>query len=81
MNSKSNNFLFGDNLPWENPSEGIVRQVMGYDSQLMLVKVVFKKGAIGYVHEHFHAQSSYVVCGSFEVTINGISKIQETNHV
>lgn len=61
MKTKSENFIISAELPWENPAEGITRQIMGYDGQLMLVKVVFKQGAIGYVHEHFHSQSTYVV--------------------
>lgn len=37
----------------------------------MLVKVKFEKGAIGYLHNHFHSQCTYVASGTFEVTING----------
>lgn len=43
----------------------------------MLVKVRFEKGAIGYVHEHYHSQSTYVVSGKFEVMINGEKKVLE----
>ncbi|MCE5331778.1 MAG: cupin domain-containing protein [Bacteroidales bacterium] len=75
MKTRSENFLISSELPWKNPSEGITRQIMGYDGQLMLVKVLFKKGAIGYVHEHFHSQSTYVVSGKFEVMINGETRI------
>jgi quercetin dioxygenase-like cupin family protein len=78
MKTRSENFLIGSELPWENPSKGITRQIMGYDGQLMLVKVVFEKGAIGYVHEHFHSQSTYVVSGKFEVMINGEKKVLES---
>ena len=71
MKTKSENFIIGAELPWENPSPGIKRQIMGYDGQIMLVRVVFEKDAIGYVHEHFHSQSTYVVSGKFEVMIKG----------
>lgn len=71
MKTRSENFLFEDQLQWEIPGQGITRQIMGYDGQLMLVKVCFEKGAIGYAHEHYHSQSTYVVSGVFEVTING----------
>jgi quercetin dioxygenase-like cupin family protein len=74
---KSNKFLFGTNLDIENPSEGISRQILGYDGQIMLVKILFEKGAIGYIHQHFHSQSSYVVSGKFEIMINNEKKILE----
>lgn len=75
MKTKSENFIISSELPWENPSKGITRQIMGYDGQLMLVKVKFEKGAIGYVHEHFHSQSTYVVSGKFEVMIKNEKRI------
>ncbi len=77
MKTKSENFIIGAELPWENPSQGIKRQIMGYDGQIMLVRVMFEKGAIGYVHEHFHSQSTYVVSGKFEVMIKGEKRILE----
>ena len=48
---------------------------MGYDGQLMMVKVDFEKGAIGTMHEHYHSQVTYVVSGKFELTIGGEKKI------
>ena len=77
MQTKSKNFLLSSELEWEQPRQGLTRQIMGYDGQLMLVKVKFEKGAIGYVHEHFHSQATYVVSGKFEVMINGEKKILE----
>jgi len=74
MQTKSANFLLSSELEWEKPGQGLTRQIMGYDGQLMLVKVKFEKGAIGYVHEHFHSQATYVVSGKFEVMINGEKK-------
>lgn len=73
MKTKSEKFLIESEMKWEEVSEGVSRQIMGYDGQLMMVKVRFKKGAIGYVHEHFHSQSTYVASGVFEV-INGGEK-------
>lgn len=77
MKTRSANFLLESELKWENPGPGITRQIMGYDGQLMLVKVVFEQGAVGTVHEHFHSQSTYVVSGKFEVEINGEKKVLE----
>lgn len=36
-------FQFEKELKWENPGPGICRQIMGYDEQLMMVKVQFEK--------------------------------------
>lgn len=36
-------FQFEKELKWENPGPGIRRQIMGYDEQLMMVKVQFEK--------------------------------------
>ncbi|MCF4101077.1 cupin domain-containing protein [Gillisia sp. M10.2A] len=60
---------------WEPAGEGITRQITGYNAQLMMVKVKFEKGAIGYLHEHFHSQASYVASGKFRVTIDGKEEI------
>ena len=50
---------------------GVRRQIIGYDSDIMMVKVLFKKGAVGYKHHHFHQQISYIISGEFEVNIDG----------
>jgi quercetin dioxygenase-like cupin family protein len=71
MKTRSARFLFEKDLKWENPEPGITRQIMGYDGQLMVVKVKFEKGAIASQHEHYHSQSTYVVSGKFEVSIGG----------
>jgi quercetin dioxygenase-like cupin family protein len=75
MNTKSAKFIISSDLPWEDVGGGLSRQMMGYDGQLMLVKVKFSKGSIGILHEHFHSQSSFVVSGVFEVSIGGEKKI------
>lgn len=75
MKTRSNNFVVGETTPWVQVGEGLTRQILGYDGQVMLVRVQFKVGAIGYVHEHYHSQASYVVSGKFEVMINGEKKI------
>lgn len=59
----------------EAVAPGMTRQIMGYDTHLMLVKVYFEKGAIGYKHAHFHQQVSYVIEGKFEVEIEGKKEV------
>jgi len=72
---KSSAFIIEKESAWEPAGDGVSRQILGYDGQLMQVKVVFQKGAIGYSHQHFHSQSSVVVSGRFEVTVGDEMKI------
>ena len=69
MKTRSETFQYEKELPWEPAGEGVRRQIMGYDGQLMIVKVHFDKGSVGNLHEHFHSQATYVVSGTFELTI------------
>lgn len=68
-------FVFAAETPWEELGGGVKRQIMGYDGQLMMVKVVFEKGAVGALHHHYHSQSTYVAKGRFEFTIDGVTKV------
>ncbi|MEK6155278.1 cupin domain-containing protein [Flavobacteriaceae bacterium 3-367] len=70
----SKEFLFGNEIEWETVAEGVQRQIMGYDDKIMLVNVKFDKGGIGQMHEHYHSQVTYVVSGTFELTIGGETK-------
>ena len=69
MKTRSDAFQFEKELDWEKPAPGIRRQIMGYDGQLMMVKVEFEKGAVGSMHQHYHSQATYVASGKFELTI------------
>jgi quercetin dioxygenase-like cupin family protein len=60
----------GTDIPYEKINDSVTRQMLGYDSQLMLVKVCFQKGGIGYAHQHPHQQVSYVASGKFEIEID-----------
>ena len=75
MKTKSEVFQIAKEMGWENPGPGIKRQIMGYDGQLMMVKVVFEEGAVGTMHEHYHSQATYVVSGKFELTIGDKKEI------
>ncbi len=75
MQTKSENFLFGTELPTVEVDGGLTRKLMGYDGQLMLLEIKFKTGSIGYQHKHIHSQTTYVVSGIFEVTIDGVTQI------
>lgn len=75
MGIQTANFFQTNETEWEQVQEGISRQFVGYDTTIMMVKVKFEKGAEGYVHEHFHSQTTYVAKGKFEVNIKGEKKV------
>ena len=75
MKTRSETFQIGSELPWEKVGEGLTRQIMGYDGQLMAVKVHFDTGAVASLHEHYHSQVTYVVSGKFELTIGDEKKV------
>jgi len=74
---RSENFLTEPHSLWRELGGGISRQILGYDNDIMLVKVKFIKGAKSDVHHHLHSQSSFIAKGTFEVEINGKKKILE----
>lgn len=73
--SISEMLIKSEELPWVQADEGVRRKVLGFDSQLMMILVEFKKDAVGYVHQHIHRQVTYIVKGSFEVQIENDKKI------
>jgi quercetin dioxygenase-like cupin family protein len=73
MNGQS--FIEAGEIPWEQVDNGVERKIIGYDEQVMMVCVRFKKDAVGSLHHHMHRQISYVQAGSFEVTIDGNKKV------
>ena len=76
MEKKSDTYQIATDIQWEYAGDGIVRQIMGYDEHLMMVKVKFNQGAIGTLHQHPHTQSTYVASGCFEVTIGEEKKVK-----
>ncbi len=51
---------------------GMKRKILGYDTDLMLVRVWFDKDVVAPRHNHPHQQVSYVEKGRFNVEIEGI---------
>ena len=51
--------IFNSDYEWEDAGEGVRRKILGFDNDLMLVLVEFKKGSEGYVHKHPHKQIYY----------------------
>jgi quercetin dioxygenase-like cupin family protein len=64
-------FFESDNIEWTDLGGGLKRKIFGHDEKIMMVKIEFEKGAIGYEHSHPHSQTTYVESGVFEVTIDG----------
>ncbi|WP_410369316.1 cupin domain-containing protein [Catenovulum sp. 2E275] len=73
--SQSEHFSFGNKTPIEDIGGGLKRQMLGYNEELMAVKIWFDKGAIGYNHAHRHSQVTYVVEGEFHFNIDGVTQI------
>ena len=74
---RSDLFMHSPRQDAEKVAPGIHRKLLGYDSDLMLVKVWFDKGAVGEVHAHPHTQTAYVVEGKFEVYVDGRTEVLE----
>lgn len=80
---KSDNFVYDADSEWERtPDPGeVYRKVMGYNDNMMMVKVKFTKGSQGKMHSHPHVQITYVESGAFEFTINGVTKVVKAGDV
>jgi quercetin dioxygenase-like cupin family protein len=70
-------FIFNKDHGWEQVAEGVRRKILGYEQDIMLVLLEFKKGSVGALHKHPHKQVGYLVSGSFEVTVKGERKIMK----
>lgn len=71
----SKEFVLDQDLDWETVGEGVKRKIMTFDDKIMLVKVNFDEGGIGYKHEHYHSQVTYVESGEFEFSIGDDVKL------
>jgi len=64
-------------VPWESVGEGVRRQILGHGPDLMMVRVEFRRGAVGAVHHHPHRQVTYVAAGRFEASVDGATRLLE----
>jgi len=74
MNMQTDAFLLGKETATEVVDDGVTRQMLGFNDQIMMVKVWFEEGAQGYIHRHFHSQVTYVESGEFDVTVGSETK-------
>ncbi len=63
MNASGVVYTATDATPTSTPEAGMIRQVLAYNPQLMLVRHNFVKGWVGARHSHPHHQMVYVVRG------------------
>lgn len=69
MKRSSDSFCQADQMEWEELGGGVSRKILGWDNQIMMVSIHFNEGAVGNLHQHFQAQTSYCAKGKFEFTI------------
>ncbi|MDQ2665504.1 MAG: cupin domain-containing protein [Gemmatimonadota bacterium] len=62
-------FIRTADTAWHVVTDGVRRQVLGHGTDLMIVRVEFRAGAVGALHHHPHRQASYVESGRFDVTV------------
>lgn len=78
MKYSSEPFKVGAEVPVETVKPGITRQVLCYNDDIMLVKVMFDETMVGQrppLHTHPHSQSSYILSGKFELHIGDELKV------
>jgi quercetin dioxygenase-like cupin family protein len=63
-----------EQAPMTYPEPGLQRQVLAYSPAMMLVRHQMTKGWRGAAHHHPHEQLVYVISGSIEMTVDGISR-------
>ena len=56
---------------WTGCGTGVERRVRAETPDLMVVEFRFGAGGIGALHSHPHTQSTYVLSGVFDFTLNG----------
>ncbi|NJP40592.1 cupin domain-containing protein [Oscillospiraceae bacterium HV4-5-C5C] len=70
---KHQRWVYHQDVPPVQADQGVRRQVLAYNDQLMCVENQFETGAVGKLHSHPHTQITYVVSGRFRFTIDGVT--------
>jgi quercetin dioxygenase-like cupin family protein len=73
--TESARFVHGYQQPWEDLGGGVSRQILGYDAELMMVRVRFHAGAVGALHHHPHRQVTLVESGRFQVEVGHEARV------
>ena len=61
--------LWSSDAAWTDLGGGVRRKILTHDASVMMVRVVFAKGAVGAPHHHPHIQCTLVASGRFEECI------------
>lgn len=72
MSAKGDVFAFVDATPVEVLDDVVSRQILTFNDEIMMVRVIFKiPGPGGEPHSHPHVQITSVESGVFDLTIDG----------
>ncbi len=72
------NYIKYEEIPLELMGPGIQRKILGYQENLMLVKVFLEKGSVADLHHHPHQQIGHVLEGKFEMEIDeGVERVRK----
>jgi len=72
---KNERWVSYKDVPTESGGEGVVKRVLAYSDDVMVVENTFSKGAIGKLHHHPHTQITYIKSGKFEFEIDGEKRV------
>ena len=68
---KDQRWVYYKEIEPQDMGGGVVRRVLAYSNDVMVVENTFEKGAVGAVHHHPHTQITYVKSGAFRFMIDG----------
>ncbi len=72
---KNDRWVFYDDVKPQDMGGGVVRRVLAYSDDVMVVENTFDKEAVGALHHHPHTQITYIISGAFEFCIDGVKKV------
>ena len=64
-------WVYYENIKAQDMGGGVVRRVLAYSDDVMVVENTFSKDAVGALHHHPHTQITYVKSGRFLFNIDG----------
>jgi len=67
-------FIKNIDVTQDEIAPGVTRKIMGYQSDLMLIRVEFKGNTSFPLHKHPHQQITHIIEGMFKATVNGKSE-------
>lgn len=72
---KNQCFIEAGRIDWTELGGGVRRKITAFSDALMSVYVEFRKGSIGALHRHPHAQITYIQTGAFKVHIGAETRV------